>query len=101
MMCEQTGEEVDWERCPPDSEDFPQSVLQSINIFNMLGDRIYGDVGYIGKDFTNLPFLFKQYFIKEQQQQDWIFELLLFLDTRAIEESRKQIKASYDKMNKK
>jgi len=100
MMCEQTGEEIDWDRCPPDAEDFPDSVLTAISIFNMLGDRIYGDVGYIGKDFTNLPFIFNHYHIIEKVQQDWIFELLLFLDNRAIAESRKQIKASYDKMKK-
>jgi hypothetical protein len=100
MMCEQTGEEIDWERCPPDTEDFPESVLTSINIFNMLGDRLGADVGYIGKDFTNLPFLFTHYFITEQIQKDWVFELLLFLDNRAITESRRQIKASYDKMKK-
>jgi len=100
MMCEQTGQDIDWERCPPDMEDFPETVLTSLNIFNTLGDRIYGDVGYIGKDFTNLPFIFDLYYIKEQYQKDWIFEVLLFLDNRTIEESRKQIKASYDKMKK-
>ena len=46
MMCEQTGQDIDWERCPPDMEDFPETVLTSLNIFNTLGDRIYGDVGY-------------------------------------------------------
>ena len=100
MMCEQTGQEIDWERCPPEIEDFPETILTSLNIFNTLGDRIYGDVGYIGKDFTNLPFIFDLYYVKEQTQKDWIFEVLLFLDNRTIEESRKQIKASYDKMKK-
>ena len=100
-MCEQTGEEIGWERCPPDAEDFPENVLISINIFNMLGDRLGADVGYMGKDFTNLPFLFNHFHIIEQKEKDWLFELLLFLDNRAIAESRKQIKASYDKMNKK
>jgi hypothetical protein len=66
----------------------------------MLGDRLYGDVGYIGKDFTNLPFIFTHFHITEQVEKDWVFELLLFLDNRAIAESRKQIKASYDKMKK-
>ena len=56
-MVEQTGEEIDWDRCPPDAEDFPDTVLDALNIFHSLGDRIYPDVGYIGKDFTNLPLL--------------------------------------------
>ena len=51
-MCEQTGEEIDWDRCPPDSEDFPESTLTALNVFHTLGDRIGSDVGYIGKDFT-------------------------------------------------
>ena len=56
-MVEQTGEEIDWDRCPPDIEDFPKVVHTAMNIFNSLGDRIYADVGYIGKDFTNLKFI--------------------------------------------
>ena len=58
-MVEQTGEEIDWEKCPPEIEDFPDSVHTAMNIYNSLGDRIYPDIGYIGKDFTNLSFLYK------------------------------------------
>ena len=60
-MMDQMGQEPDWEKCPPDMDDFPSSVLDSLNIFHTLGDRIYGDVGYIGKDFTNLSLLYKHY----------------------------------------
>ena len=39
-MCEQTGEEVDWDRCPPDIEDFP-----TIDISKILGlPRLLGGV---------------------------------------------------------
>ena len=100
MMCEQTNMEIDWERCPPEAEDFPESVLTAINIFNSLGDRIYGDVGYIGKDLTNLNFILDMYKI-EEHEKDWQFELLIFLDRRAIKASQKQIKAEYDKIKKK
>jgi hypothetical protein len=61
MMCEQTGQEIEWDRCPPEIEDFPNSVHTSMNIYNSLGDRIYGDVGYTGKDFTNLNLFFDLY----------------------------------------
>ena len=44
MMCEQTGEEIDWDRCPPEPEDFPSSVITALNIFNSLGNKVYGDV---------------------------------------------------------
>ena len=100
-MVEQTGEEIDWERCPPDTEDFPESVLTAINIFNTLGDRIYGDVGYIGKDFTNFDFILNHYSIETQQEKDWIFEIILFLERRAIKESQQKLKAEYDKIKKK
>jgi hypothetical protein len=77
-MVEQTGEEIDWARCPPDIEDFPESILTAINIYNSLGDRIYPDIGFVGKDFTNLSLLYDLYLIKEHEN-DWLFELLLFL----------------------
>ena len=44
-MCEQMGEEPNWEKCPPDIEDFPQTLLNALNLFYSLGDRIYPDIG--------------------------------------------------------
>jgi hypothetical protein len=100
-MVEQTGEEIDWDRCPPDQEDFPMSTITALNVFHTMGDRIGSDVGYIGKDFTNLDFILDFFFIEEQAQIDWTYELILFLERRAIEDSRKQMKAEYDKIKKK
>lgn len=100
-MCEQTGEEIDWDRCPPESEDFPESTLTALNVFHTLGDRIGSDVGYIGKDFTNLDFILNDYLITEKNQKEWTYELILFLERRAIEDSRKRMKAEYDKIKKK
>ena len=100
-MCEQTGQEIDWEKCPPDVEDFPESVLTALSIYNGLGNRVYPDVGYVGKDFTNLEYLYNFYRIKEIGEKDWIFELLCYLDSRNIEESQKAIKAQHDKLRKK
>ena len=34
MMCEQTGQEIDWEKCPPEMEDFPNIVIDAINVYN-------------------------------------------------------------------
>jgi len=33
MMCEQTGEEIDWEKCPR-WEDFPEIISTILNMFN-------------------------------------------------------------------
>ena len=99
-MCEQTGEEIDWEKCPPDIDDFPESIFTALNIFESLGVRIYPDVGYVGRDYTNLNLLYKVYFV-EKHEEDWIFELLLFLDSRAIQESQKRMKAEMDRIKRK
>jgi len=100
LMCEQTGEEVDWDKCPPDWEDFPEFIVTVLNIFNSLGDRVYGVVGYVGKDFTNLQLLIELNGI-EQHQMDFLFDVILWLDSRAIEKSQKRLKAEYDKMKNK
>jgi len=99
-MVEQTGEEIDWEKCPPEIEDFPDSVHTAMNIYNSLGDRIYPDIGYIGKDFTNLSLLYKNYYV-EEHEEDWIFELLLFLDSNNIKESQKRISSEIDRIKRK
>ena len=100
-MVEQTGEEIDWERCPPDVEDFPESVHTAIQIFNTLGDRVYPDVGFTGKDFTNLDFLLDNFYITEKTEKDWIIEVITFLEKHSIKQSQEQIKAQYDKIKKK
>ena len=100
-MVEQTGEEIDWDRCPPEFSDFPDSVGTAVEIFTSLGNRIYADVGYTGKDFTNLEVFYEFHSIKEKVQKDWILEILLFLDTREIKESQRQIKAQMDKAKRK
>ena len=100
-MCEQTGEEIDWDRCPPDLEDFPESVYTALNIYNSMGSRVQADIGYIGKDYTNLNLLYNFYYITEKEEKDWIFELLLFLDEREIKESQKRMKREMDKIKRK
>ena len=99
-MCEQSGQEIDWERCPPDEDDFPDSVNTAIEIFNNLGDRIYPDVGYTGKDFTNLTFMLEAFYITEKVEKDYIVDLLLFLEKETIKRSQEQLKARYARMKK-
>jgi len=99
-MMEQMGEEPNWEKCPPDWEDFPDLVVITMNIFNSMGDRVYPEIGYIGKDYANFDFLLKHYGI-EEHNKEYVFELLLWLDSRAIEESQKKLKAEYDRMKRK
>ena len=97
-MEEQLGREPDPSKCPPGIEDFPDSVSESIQIFNYLGDRVYPEIGYIGKDYTNLPILMEVYNI---QDKDFLLEILSRLDAGAIKVSQERLKREYDKMKSK
>tara|TARA_X000001382_G_C3163457_1_gene177029 strand:+ start:322 stop:645 length:324 start_codon:yes stop_codon:yes gene_type:complete len=99
-MMEQMGEEPDWDKCPSDWEDFPESVVTALNIYNSLGDRVFADVGYTGKDYTNYDFLLKLYEVEDHQKQ-WIHEVILFLESRGIEQSQKRLKAEHDRLKRK
>jgi len=99
-MVEQTGEEIDWDRCPPEAEDFPDIVLNILNIFNSMGSRVYPDIGYIGKDYTTYEHLLERYGI-EEHQKDYTLDLVLWLDNREITESQRRMKAEYDKIKRK
>ena len=99
-MCEQTNQEIDWEKCPPEWEDFPEFILDYMSLYNSLGDRMYPDIGYIGKDFTNFEFLRKQYCI-EKHQESFLLDIILWLDSRQIEISQKRLKSEYDKIKNK
>ena len=94
------GEEPDWEKCPPDWEDLPDLTLAAMNIYHSLGNRVYPEIGYVGKDFTNLQLLFNLHGIKTKAEIDWQMEILLFLENRTIEESQQKIKAAHDKMKR-
>ena len=72
-MMDQLGKEPVEEEIPPDWEDFPEIVLDALNTFNMLGDRMYPDVGYVGKDYTNL-----NHFIELFDIQDKLFFMGLY-----------------------
>ena len=69
-MMDQMNEEPDWDKCPPDWEDFPELVVTCVNIYHSMGDRIFPDVGFIGKDYTNFKFLLENYGIEEHQKSE-------------------------------
>ena len=43
-MIEQTGEEIDWKSIPPYGEDFRDSILDALNIFHSLGNKVYPEI---------------------------------------------------------
>ena len=97
-MCEQLGNEPVESEIPPDWEDLPEIVQIAMNTFNMLGDRVYPEIGYIGKDYTNLPIYCEIHGIEDKE---YFLEILNWLDARAIKKSSEHLKREYDKLKRK
>ena len=63
-----------------------------------MGDRVYPDIGYIGKDFTNLNLYMEVYGVEDK---DFLLQIIEWLDARAIKKSSEQLKREYDKIKRK
>ncbi len=96
-MKNQLGEEPIEAEIPPDWEDFPEIVVYALNTYNMLGDRIYPEIGFIGKDYTNLKQYIEVYGIEDTE---FFMQILSWLDSRTIKKSSEKLKAEYDKMKR-
>jgi hypothetical protein len=97
-MCEQLGQEPIEDEIPPDWEDFPELAIIAINTFCQLGDRLVPDIGYLGKDFTNLPHYLEIHGIEDKEL---FLEILNYLESRAITQSQEQIKREREKLKRK
>jgi hypothetical protein len=97
-MCEQLGQEPVEDEIPPDWDDFPECVVDALNVFNCLGDRMYPEIGYMGKDFTNLGHYISIYDVTDTEL---FLEILTWLESRAVEQSQKALKRERDKLKRK
>lgn len=97
-MCEQMGKDPVAEEIPPDWEDFPEIAVIAMNTFGMLGDRMYPDIGFVGKDFTNLPLYLDTYGIEDKEL---FLEILNLLESRAVKHSHEQLKREREKLKRK
>lgn len=97
-LCEQMSQEPSEEKCPPDYEDFPVPVQQAIEVFNKLGDRVYPDIGYMGKDYTSINLHMEVVGVTEK---DIFLETLVRLDAYMIKKSAEQLKKARDSVKKK
>ena len=97
-MMEQLGKDPKEHEIPPDGDDLPEIIVDAINTFNLLNDRIYGDVGYIGKDYSNLSYFIEIYQIEDKE---YFLEILHWLDSRAIKKSSDTLKREHDKLKRK
>lgn len=96
-MMEQLGQEPIEEEIPPGPKDLPDVMADAINTFNALGDRVYPEIGYTGKDYTNLPFFLKVYDVEDVE---YFLDILSWLDSRAIKKASDQLKREYDKLKR-
>lgn len=99
-MQEQLGQEPDWDRCPPGVEDFPPILVEVLNIFSGLGDRVYPDVGYVGKDYTNLP-IYLQIYDVDPADYELVMRILYSLDSHVINKSQQRLKEEHNKLKSK
>lgn len=97
-LCEQMGKEPSPEKCPPDYEDFPEAVQQAIETYNRLGDRVYPEIGFLGKDFTPLDLHMEVLGVAEK---DIFLETLVRLDAFMVKQSQDELKRARDKIKKK
>lgn len=97
-LCEQMQEEPSEEKCPPDFDDFPLAVQQAVEVFNKLGDRVYPDIGYMGKDYTSLDLHME---VVGVTNKEIFLETLVRLEAFMIKKSAEQLKKARDSVKKK
>ena len=97
-LMEQLGREPNPEEMPPSIDDFPELVVDAVTTFNLLGDRVYPDVGYTGKDYSNLDVFLKLYQVEDTE---FFLYILNWLDSRAIKRSQEQLKKEHEKLKRK
>lgn len=96
-MMEQLEQEPKEEEIPPDFEDLPEIFSYAVKAFNVLGDNIVADIGYLGKDYTNLQYLME---VWEIEDKEYFLEILSWLDSRAIKKSSEQMKREREKLKR-
>lgn len=95
---EQRGQDVDPDKIPIEYADLPYDAQIAYNIYNRLGNRVESNIGFVGKDYTNLRLYIDLYYITDVE---FLMDLLLTLEVYFIEENAKEIKKMMDKYNKK
>ena len=97
-LCEQMNKEPKLDEIPVDFGDLPEIVQEAVNCFNILGDKVESDIGYIGKDYTNLSYFISEY---DNDSQMLFLEILTWLDDKAIKKSSDRMKQERDKLKRK
>lgn len=93
QICQQLGEEIDFEKMPPSFAELPWYVKDAIEIFNSLPDTYTSAMSplYVGKDISCLDTLFDLYSI-DSDSRLLAFKVIRFLDSRAKKKAIQQAK---------
>lgn len=94
----QLGKEPDPNKIPLGFDDIPPDCQLAFHIFSKLGNRVYGDVGFTGKDYTNLPILIEIFGIVDKS---YLLDLLNVIEAHYLDKNQKQIKKMHDDIKKK
>ena len=97
-LMRQLGKEPDLAETPVGWDDLPEIVQETINIYNLLPDKIYPEIGYTGKSYESLLILFDVYEIDNRKLS---VEILYFIDQKAIKKASEDLKRQYDKLKNK
>lgn len=97
MLMAQRGQEPDPNKIPLSYEDLSYDGQLALLIYGKLGNRVYGDVGFTGKDFTVLPILIQHHEIIDA---DLLLDYLNIIDNHNINKSQETIKKMTDKIEK-
>ena len=92
------GYEPDLERIPVEWNDLPYIAQAAVYTFNMLGDRIVADIGYLGKDYSSLSVLMDTF---EVENRELFLEIISWLDSRAIKQNAEHMKREREKLKRK
>lgn len=91
----QKGQEPNPDNIPIEYEDLALDCQIAVAIYNSLGNRIYPDIGFVGKDYTILPSLLDYYGIKDLP---FLLDMLNILDADTIDKSQRSIKKAVEDM---
>jgi hypothetical protein len=88
-MMEQLGKPIDPDKIPLGFEDLPTDAQVAVNIYNRLGNRVESNIGFVGKDYSNLPLLIEVYNIVDKE---FLLDLLLTMEVHYIESNAAEVK---------
>lgn len=91
---EQTGKQPDPNKIPLEFEDLTYDGQLAYNIYSKLGNRVESNIGFVGKDYSNLPILIEIYNIIDKE---YLLDLLLLIEIFYINENSKQIEKIMNK----